>query len=379
MDSRCDITVIGAGIAGASFAYFAAEHARVVVLERESQPGMHSTGRSAAMFMESYGSAQVRALTRAGRTFLQHPPPGFATVPLLTPRGALFVGSDAQRGAVERLAQTLHDEQRPVRRMSSAQALPLVPVLRPGAAAHALHDAEACDIDVDALHQGYLRGARARGAAIVCDAGISALTRTTGGWQVAAGADRRWHASVVVNAAGAWVDEVAALAGIAPIGIEPRRRSAFTFAPPEGIDARGWPLVVGIDESFYFKPEAGLLLGSPANADPVPPHDVVPEEFDIALGIHRIEQATTMTIRRPHRVWAGLRSFVAGGDLVGGFDAAEPSFFWLAAQGGYGIKTSIAMGAACAARVLGQPMPPWIAAEGLTFDALAPRARGISG
>lgn len=370
---HCDIAVIGAGIAGASFAYFAALHARVIVLEREAHPATHSTGRSAAMFMESYGSAQVRALTRASRAFLERPPAAFAAVPLLAPRGALFIANEAQRDDVDRLVHALQADRRAAQRLTGAAARERVPVLRAGAAAHALLDADACDIDVDALHQGFLRGARAHGASVVCGAGVSALTWAADGWRIEAG-PRCWQAGVVVDAAGAWVDEVAALAGIAPLGIEPRRRSAFTFVPQDGIDVRGWPLVAAIDESFYFKPEAGVLLGSPANADPVPPHDVVPEEIDIATGIHRIEQATTLAIRRPQRVWAGLRSFVAGGDLVGGFAAAAPSFFWLAGQGGYGIQTSVAMGAACAARVLGQPMPAWIADQGLAFAALAPRS-----
>ncbi|HET9976293.1 MAG TPA: FAD-binding oxidoreductase, partial [Burkholderiaceae bacterium] len=181
------------------------------------------------------------------------------------------------------------------------------------------------------------------------------------------------RAPVVVNAAGAWADAIGTLAGAKPLGLQPRRRSAFTFAPPAGLDPRAWPAVVGIDEDFYFKPDAGVLLGSPANADPVQPHDVVAEEWDIATGIARIEQATTLAIRRPARTWAGLRSFVPAGDLVGGFDDVRPGFFWCCGQGGYGIQTSAAMGAACAARILGQALPPFIADEGLSFDDLRPR------
>jgi len=193
-----------------------------------------------------------------------------------------------------------------------------------------------------------------------------------GRWQVST-ATQRFAAPVLVNAAGAWTDEVAALAGVTPLGLEPRRRSAFTFAPPTDTDVRGWPAVVGIDEDFYFKPEAGLLLGSPANADAVPPHDVVAEELDIATGIARIEAATTLTIRRPLRTWAGLRSFVPDGALVGGFDDAAPGFFWCCGQGGYGIQTSPAMGEACAARILGRPLPAHIAGQGLAFADLGPR------
>ncbi len=367
---RFDIAVVGAGIAGASFAYYAAPHARIVVLERESHPAMHATGRSAAMFIESYGPPQVRALTAASRAFLERPPDGFATVPLMTPRGALYIGSAEQCDAVDALEAALNASGRRALRVSSADAIARVPALRAEAAVHALLDSDACDIDVDALHQGFLRGARANGACVVCDAGVRGLSHDAGsGWRLDTDAGA-FRADIVVNAAGAWVDEVGALAGASPIGIEPRRRSAFTFAPGEH-DVRGWPLVCGIDESFYFKPDAGVLLGSPANADPVVPHDVVPEELDIATGIARIEEATTLRIRRPLRVWAGLRSFVASGELVGDFDPALPPFFRVAGQGGYGIQTSVAMGAACAALVLRRPMPAWVADAGLAPGALS--------
>jgi len=175
---------------------------------------------------------------------------------------------------------------------------------------------------------------------------------------------------MIVNAAGAWADVLGALAGARPLGLQPKRRSAFTFAPPAGLDARGWPCVVGIDEDFYFKPDAGVLLGSPANADAVPAHDVVAEETDVATGIARIEEATTLSIRRPLRTWAGLRSFVPDGALVGGFDDALPGFLWCCGQGGYGIQTSAAMGQACAARLLGRPLPQAIADHKLSFDDL---------
>lgn len=369
---RFDLAIVGAGIAGASVAYFAGAHARVLVLEREAQPGHHSTGRSAAMFMESYGPPQVRALTRASRDFLERPPAGFCSVPLLHPRGALYVADDAHVAEARALLDALHRDGCPALWLDAAQSVARVPVLRPDATAAAVLDPLAADLDVDALHQGFLRGARARGARLVCDAPVTALRHDADGWRIDAGA-RRWHARVVVDAAGAWVDEVAALAGVAPIGIEPRRRTAFVFAPPDGVDTRGWPCVAAVDEGWYFKPDAGLLLGSPANADPVAPHDVLPEEFDVALGIHRIEQATTLTIRRPRRAWAGLRSFVADGELVGGFDPLAPGFFWVAALGGYGIQTAAAMGAACAALLAGRPLPDAVAREGVDAHALRVR------
>jgi len=359
-----DFIVIGAGIAGAGVAAFLAPHGRVALLEREPQPGWHTTGRSAAMFMESYGPPQVRALTRASRR-------GFEALPgALSPRGALFIGRAQQREAIDALHDELRRDAAAGRRLARADALEQVPLLRPDAAVHALLDSAACDIDVHAVHQHFLRQVREQGSTLHCETRIAAIERDGGRWRVGFEDGTDMRAPVVVNAAGAWVDEVATLAGVRPVGIEPRRRSAFTFAPPPGTDVRNWPAVCGIDEDFYFKPDALVLLGSPANADPVAPHDVVAEELDIATGIARIEQATTMTIRRPIRTWAGLRSFVPDGALVGGFDDAAPGFFWCCGQGGYGIQTSPAMGAACAARVLGHAMPSYIADEGLTFDDL---------
>jgi D-arginine dehydrogenase len=369
-DPDFDVIVIGAGIAGASLAYFLAPRARVALLEREAMPGMHATGRSAAMFMESYGPAQVRALTRASRAWLEAP---FNDEPaLITPRGALFVAAADRVEALHALHEQLRREGAAVRLLDTAAARGLVPALREEAAALALIDDDSCDIDVNRLHQRFLRGARHHGAQLVVNAEVRNLAFANGRWSVTT-PTQQFTAPILVNAAGAWADRVAVLAGAAPLGLQPCRRSAFTFAPPPGIDIHAWPCVADIDERFYFKPESGVLLGSPANADPVPPHDVVPEELDIATGIHRIELATTLTIRRPLRSWAGLRSFVPDGALVGGFDDKVRGFFWCCGQGGYGIQTSPAMGEACAACVLGQPTPAHISDQGLAFADLAPR------
>lgn len=366
-----DLIVIGAGIAGAAAAWFASATHRVLLLEREERPGMHSTGRSAAMFMESYGPPQVRALTRASRAFLERPPEGFAATPLLRPRGALYIGSAGQRAEADALHATLRREGCPSQRLEAAEAGRRVPVLAPQASACAVLDPIAADIDVDALHQGFLRGARARGAALRCNTEIGAIDRRDGLWHLQAG-DQAFQAPTIVNAAGAWADEVGRLAGCVPVGLQPRRRSAFVFAPPEGLRVDDWPCVTAIDESFYFKPDAGLLLGSPANADPVPPHDVMPEELDIALAIARIEAATTLRIRRPRRTWAGLRSFVADGEPVIGPDPDRPGFVWHAAFGGYGIQTSPAAGQWAAAVATGQPLPASLHAQGVLPERLAP-------
>jgi D-arginine dehydrogenase len=370
--AHSDFLIIGAGIAGASIAYWLAPHGRVTLLERESQPGYHSTGRSAALFLASYGTPQVRALTLASRAFFDAPPAGFADSAVLSPRGALFVATPEQAGLLDEHCALLASMSPQSRRLSRDETLALAPVLRPELLLGGALEPDASDIDVHVLHQGYLRGLRRHGGTLVNDAEVTHIERHGSEWLVQAGG-RDYRAPLLVNAAGAWCDAVAQMAGVAPIGLQPKRRSAFVFAPPPGLDVTRWPSVVGADESWYFKPDAGLLLGSPANADPVPPQDVQPEEMDIALGIHRIEAHTTLQIRRPARTWAGLRSFVADGDLVGGFDAAASSFFWVAAQGGYGIQTSAAMGQACAALLRGQPIPDAIADFGLTPAMLSPK------
>lgn len=368
---HADCLVIGGGIAGASVARWLAPHARTIILERESQPGYHATGRSAALFMESYGNAQVRALTRASRAFFEQPPAGYSDHPLLTPRGALFVATEAQREAYEHHWDLLHAMTPNAHRLDAEAACAMVPVLRREQLLGAIHEPEAVDMDVHALHQGFLRELRQAGGGLVCNAEVRTIERHGADWRVQAG-DTVYQAPVLINAAGAWADEIARLAGVRPIGLEPRRRSAFMFTPPAGIDTHAWPLVFGADEDWYFKPDAGALLGSPANADPVEPQDVQPEELDIALAIHRIEEMTTLTIRRPSHTWAGLRSFVADGGLVGGFDTGAPGFFWLAAQGGYGIQTCAAMGEACAALARGLPLPQRLADYGLSAEQLSP-------
>lgn len=364
--------VIGAGIAGASVGYWLSQHESVLVLEREEQLGYHSTGRSAAMFIETYGPPLVRALTVGSRPFYEAPPAGFAEYPILTPRGVLLIGTDAQLALLEEAYTVASDTGSDVVCLSAAEACAQVPVLRAEYVAGAVYEADPTDIDVHTLHHGFLSGIRRNGGQVITEAEVAALTRQANGWQIETTAGV-FEAETVVNAAGAWCDRIAELAGIPPIGLVPKRRSAFTFSQPASIDITKWPTVVSAGESFYFKPEAGMLLGSPANAVPTVPHDVRPEELDIATGIARIEEATTLTIRRPARIWAGLRSFVSDGELVGGFDPTAPGFLWVAGQGGYGIQTAAAMGQACSSILLGQSMPEPLVKLGITAERLSPR------
>ncbi|RYF28453.1 MAG: FAD-binding oxidoreductase [Comamonadaceae bacterium] len=367
-----DFVIIGAGIAGASIGWQLAERGSVLLLERESQPGYHTTGRSAALYMETYGTPNIQALTRASRAFYDAPAVEFGADPILSPRGVVYIAGPDQLDALESAYQEARARSPNVERVTKDQLLQMLPCLREDAVAAGMSEPDASDIDVHALHQGYLRGLRQRGGAVRTGAEVTGIRREGATWHVTLATGEVVHAKAVINAAGAWADVIAELAGVPKVGLEPRRRTAFTFSPPEGMDSHGWPAVVAIDESFYFKPDAGQLLGSPANADPTHPHDVVPEELDVATGIYHIEQMTTFQIRRPSHTWAGLRSFVADGDLVIGWDNHVPGFFWLAAQGGYGIQS--AAGASLLARqlVLGEPLDASLVREGVDVAGLSP-------
>jgi D-arginine dehydrogenase len=374
--NHADYIIIGGGIAGASAGYWLSQHARVIVLERESMPGYHSTGRSAALYITAYGTPQVRALTLGSRPFFDHPPAGFTEHPLLTPRGELLVDLLGDEQELQRHYQRAKALVPATRLLDADEALELVPILRAEKIHGAIYDPTVCDIDTDALYQGYLRGIRRNGGEVHTHSDVQHLDRDSQGqWHVRTSSGH-FYAPIILNAAGAWADAIGELAGAQKIGLQPKRRSAFIFAPPPDTDIHAWPELAALDGSFYMKPDAGMFLGSPANADPVEPHDVQPEELDIAMGIYQIEEATHLTIRRPTRTWAGLRSFVSDGDLVCGFDPRVEGFFWIAAQGGYGIQTSPAMGQASAALVRGEPLPEALSGLGLTEAMLSPKRLG---
>ena len=371
-----DVLIIGAGMAGASAAYFLAPHAGLILLERESQPGYHATGRSAALYSETYGNAAVRAITTASKPFYFQPPEGFSPYPLVTPRGALIVGAEADHAALRQTLDAMRALVPNIAWWSQGDILQRVPVLRSEAAVHGVYEPDAMDMDVHAIHQGFLRGAKAAGARLVCNAGVTEIGFESGQWCVSTPAGR-FCAPILVNAAGAWCDELAQLAGVRPVGLVPMRRTAFTCELLESVQLQNWPLVIDAGETFYFKPEAGLLLVSPANADPVPAQDVQPEELDVAIAVDRLEAATTLQIRQVRRKWAGLRSFVADKTPVVGFAPDAPGFFWLAGQGGYGIQTAPAMGELAAALVRGLGVPPAMAALGVRQEALAAGRFGL--
>ena len=351
------VVVIGAGIAGAAAACHLAGHASVMLVERERQPGAHATGRSAALHTETSGAPVVAALAAAGRPFLAQPPEGFTDHGLLSPRGLLWIARARELDQLEDKAAAAEAAGVEVYRLDPAQCCELVGVLRPAAAAAGVYEPGAMTIDVDGLLQGFVRSARRRGAELHVAAEVTAVAEHAGGWRVQAG-EQRWDCDVVVNAAGAWCDPVAQLAGVEPLGLRPLRRSVFVFPPPAGTNAAGWPMVWDIGNRFYFEPEGPLLLASPADETPSEPCDARPETTDIALGVEDLEAATTLKVRGVRRTWAGLRTFAPDDVPAVGFDPDRPGFFWLAGQGGYGIKTSPALGQLAAALITGECEPP---------------------
>ncbi len=370
MVERYDYIIVGAGMAGATAGYQLAERGSVLALEMEAEPGYHTTGRSAAIYSEWYGNATINGLTSGSKAFFLAPPDGFAQHPILTPRGVLLIGREDQRVALDAAeAEGRHLET--IRRLDRDQALALCPVLRHGYVSGTVHESDAMDIDVHALHQGFLKGLRAKGGRLVTDATVEALARRDGVWRVETKAGD-FEAPVIVDAAGAWSDDVAEMAGLAPVGLVAKRRTAILFDPPADTEVAAWPAVVDVDEDFYFKPDAGRIMGSPADETPQPPADAQAEELDVAIAVDRIERATVLRVRRIEHRWAGLRTFAPDKTPVVGFEPAAPGFFWFAGQGGYGIQTAPAMGRLAAGLIHGEGVPDDLARLGVTEAAISP-------
>lgn len=373
-----DAIVLGGGMAGASCAWALAQHRRVLLLEREAHCGYHATGRSAALFSEYFGNRTVRALTALSRPFFEAPPSGFAPVPLVAPRGvvALATQEDMDAGRIEAaLADGCHARE-PARVIGLEAALARCPVIDPRPYRCAVWRPSVMDIDVDALHQGYLRGIRAAGGQVQTATRVDRIVGDAPGrWAVHTAAGR-FVTPCLVNAAGAWADEVARQAGVATIDLVPKRRTAVIVDLSEGMPGQAplasWPMVTDLADTFYFKPEAGRLLVCPSDETPMPPCDVQPEEWDVAVAVDRLQQATTLSVRRVAHRWAGLRSFVADGSPVLGATKEAPGFFWAAALGGYGIQIAPAVGQALAALALTGDLPSHFIERGLSAAALSP-------
>ncbi|MDJ0926746.1 MAG: FAD-dependent oxidoreductase [Gammaproteobacteria bacterium] len=334
-----DFLIVGAGIAGVSVAWQLADQHTVILLEAEDQPGFHATGRSAAFFLATYGNAAIRALTAASRDFFDQPPPGFTEHPLLEPRGCLIIAGTNQRAGLREQFAELREGSTELSFQPGEFALERVPVLRSEQVSACIWEPDAQRIDVNALMQGYLRGCRQQGAQIVTNARVQSTVRADDHWTVRT-TTGEFHGRVIVNAAGAWADEVADLAGAERIGFTPLRRTACIIETEPAVACGNWPAVTDLDESFYFMPDAGRLLLSPADETPAEPGDAYPDDIDVAMAVDRFESVTSLQVRRVVQQWAGLRTFGPDRSPVVGFDASVAGFFWLAGQGGYGIQTA---------------------------------------
>lgn len=370
-----DVAVIGGGIAGVSAAYYLARTHRVNVIESEEHLAHHSTGRSAALFFENYGVGPIRPLTRASRSFFENPPPDLVDAPLVTPRGAMWIGRPDQEGTLARIAAEGRDTGSTIIELTPSEVKEKVPVLRSERLQGGLWEPEPLDLDVAAAHQAFVRGLRKRNGQVMTAAPVSSLDRRGQHWEIVAGSERL-TARVVINAAGAWGDVIGTMAGLGPVGLSPLRRTAFMVAG-DAAWAK-WPMVVDADHSFYFKPDGPQLLCSPADETPSKPVDARPDPLDVARAIEEINQMTTLGIRSVRSEWAGLRTFTADRAMVIGPDAAEPTFVWLVGQGGTGIQTAPAAGELIAALVRADGLPRHLEEAGVDPHQLAPSRPGLA-
>ena len=371
---RADVLVIGGGIAGASAGYFLAPHARVVLIEREDGFGYHSTGRSAAEWTAVHYLGLMRAVVLYGQAFFDAPPAGFADVPLYRKRGNIMFAPPGGEASAEEFISHAGPLNAALEEISAARALEIVPFLRREQLARVFYDPDNAEIDVDALHQGFLRGIRAAGGVTRSGLEFHGAEHGPGGWRARVG-EETIEARTIINAAGAWADVVAKRAGVAPLGLEARRRTALTFDP--GFDVRAVPPVDDLSTGFYFKSNATTLMVCPGDATPSAPCDAQPEELDVATAVDIFERYTTLEIRRLASRWAGLRTFTTDSQPIAGFASDQPGFFWIVGQGGGGIMSSPALGELAATLVRGAPWPRRATELGLGAEQLAPsRLRG---
>lgn len=338
-----DFLIIGGGIAGVSTAARLSHLGGVTLLERETALAWHASGRSAALFEQSYGKPSTVALNMASRDYHMTANGG-----VLSPRGLMLVAAPGQDDAFAREARDMD-----LTEIAPEDAPLHFGLLNPATIAHAALSNHAWDIDTDRLIQNFAREARGNGAQILTGQTVTAITRTATGWRVDT-ANATHEARMIVNAAGAWVDQIEALAGLAPLGFAPKRRSMARIAAPAGMDPSGWVMVFAANEAWYAKPDAGALIVSPSEEDPVAPHDAYADDMVLAEGLARYEAHVTHPVTRMLANWAGLRTFSPDRCLVIGPDPRDPAFLWCAGQGGYGFQTAPAYSALVADLVAGR-------------------------
>lgn len=369
---ECDFLVIGGGIAGASIAYHLCDHGKVLLLEMEEYLGYHSTSRSAALYAQSYGNRVIRALNVASGDFLRNPPQGFTEHPLIQPRGVLMLAREDQLENLHVFFKETIELSPKLKWIDKEEAIGMIPSLRKDYFSSAVFDSESKDIDVNGLHQGFLKGIRNSGGTILTDHPFLKAEKDGKYWKAIL-EKTHVHTEVLINAAGAWADQVAQNCGIPSIKLVPKRRTAMLFEPPQDIQCKEWPSVVDVDECFYFKPEVEQLLGSPADETPVEPQDARPQDWDLALAVERIEKVLNFSITRATKSWAGLRSFVEDKTPVVGYEPEHPGFFWLAGQGGYGIQTSPSISKILECLITGKKWPEKLKELSINPETLSPK------
>ena len=369
-----DVLIVGGGVAGLSLGAALSNHLQVTVLEAEEAIGHHSSGRSATFSHFGIGNEIVRGLTAASRAFFQRPPEGFSEVPIARRATALFVATEAMLPTLDTLEELMRPHAPGLRRAGEAEMLALFPPLRtgPGAVIAGIVDEEGLRLDADALLQGYARAIRSSGGQVLTGQRVAAAAAQADAWFVTTDSGERHTSPILVNAAGAWADGFARLAGVEPLGLHPFRRTIIVVDPPSGADVSKWPFVKTAVDDFYILPEGGRLAASPVDEVPDDPCDAQPEDYDIALAAWKVEEYTTLAVPRVQHRWAGLRTFASDRTPVAGFDPASPGFFWLAGQGGFGLQTAPALAEAAASLILSTPWPEQLAALGISPHVLGP-------
>lgn len=380
MTSGADFLIIGGGVAGLSAASRLVRHGKAIVLEGEEALGYHSSGRSVSFSHYGIGNEAVRGLTAWSRAFFEDRTDGPA--PLARTMASLYFAEEEALPALAALEAEMGRFTGRIRRVDSAAMAELCPALRtgPGAAVSGVLDPTGLKLDADALLQAYARAVRAGGGEVMTGRRAASIGRAGEGWRVRSDDGGEWTAPILVNAAGAWADRIAALAGVAPIGLQPMRRTIIVVDPPAGTGLSGWPFVHSLTGDFYMLPEAGQLLVSPVDEVADDPCDAAPDDYDVALAADRLEHYTTIPVPRIAHRWAGLRSFVADRTPTAGFDPDAPGFFWLVGQGGYGLQTAPAMAAAVEALAARGPWPDGLAGLGVLPEHIRPeRLRSSQG
>lgn len=369
MNTSYDYIIVGAGIAGASLGYRLAHHGTVAILDMEPHAGYHTTGRSAAFYAETYGAKSVRYLTTASKDFFHNPPKGFSDTPLITPRGAVHIFDEKRREKAEHIYNEMRCHVPTVTMMTAANVLEAMPILNPDQIAGGILDGDCGDLDVAAIHQGFLKAMRSLGGSVMLNAKVLSIESLSKGWRLQTSAGDV-EGTILINAAGSWGDDIAIKAGVTPLGLMPLRRTIITV--PSDLATGIGPLIIDLDDGFYFKAENGHFLVSPCDETLSIPCDAQPEEIDKATAVDYFIKATGIEVRRIEHSWAGLRTFAPDKNPVIGFDPKVEKFFWSVGQGGYGIQTAPAWSEVAADLVRHKGLSSSLKARGATEALYSP-------